>query len=125
MGMLSYLSFSQMFEFLLRPYLYFLSMNKNQHLWLGEIKTDMTLPSDVLRSAWALQQGALLVGSLLEFGVIPSFRRVRLVVPDPAPCLAILMRGFRLKLAINAVLLSVCQYACHAENIASLEWSQT
>ena len=46
----------------------------------------MTLPSDVLRG---LQQGALHVGSLMTFDVIPGFRGVRLVVSDPEPCLAI------------------------------------
>jgi len=85
----------------------------------------MMLPSDVLGSLWGLQQGALRVGSLMTFGVVPGFRGVRLVVPDPEPCLAIPSCGFRLKLAINAVLLSASQHACHAENITGLEWSQT
>lgn len=85
----------------------------------------MTTPSDVLRSVWGMQQGALCMGSLVTFDVISSFRRVRLVVPDPEPCLAIPLCGFSPKLAINAVLLSICQHACHAENTAGLEWSHT
>lgn len=75
----------------------------------------------MLRSVWGLQQGSLRVGRLMTFGLIPGFRGVRLVVPDSEPCLAIPLCGFRLKLAINAVLLSVRQHACHAENIAGLE----
>lgn len=125
MGMLSYLSFSQTCESLPRPYLCFLPPDENPHLWFGEMKMDTALPSDVLGSVWGLQQGALPVGSLMTFRVILGFGGLRLVVPDPEPCLAIPLCGFRFKLAINAVLLSEHQHACHAENIAGLEWSQT
>lgn len=85
----------------------------------------MPLLSDVLRSVWGLQQDPLRGDSLTTFGVIPCFSGVRLVVRDLEPCSAIPLCGFRLKLAIRAVLLSVRQHACHAESIAVLEWSQT
>lgn len=70
--------------------------------------------------AWCLD-----VGSLMAFSVVPGFRGVRPVVPEPKPCLAVLFCIFRLKLAINAVIPPVRQHACCAENITDLEQSQS
>lgn len=85
----------------------------------------MPLLSDVFRSVWGLLQAPLCGDTLMIFGIILCFCGVRLVVSDLEPCLVIPLCGFRLKLAIRAVLLSVHQHACHAESIAVLEWSQT
>lgn len=93
--MVSYLSFSQTYESFPRPYL--------------------CLPSDVVKSVRGLH---------VAFGFVLGFRGVRLVVPEPKPCLAVLFCNFRFKLAINAVIPPVRQHACHAENITDLEQSQ-
>lgn len=124
--MVIYLSFSRTCESLPRPYLHFLTLNKNWYLWCGEMKKTWCC-----LLGWSHQTGvctrcpALHAGSLVMFIVIFGFKRVKLVAPEPKLCLAIPFCSFRLKLAINAVIFPIRQHVCHAENTADLEWPQT
>lgn len=122
MRMLSYLSFSRTCESLPRPYLFSYPQMKIIISGLGRWNPTI---HRLLMCSGRRQQGALCVDSLMTFPAIDGFRGARQFVPSPEPCLTIPSWSFRLKLAINAVLLSVHQPTCHAQNIAGLEWSQT